>query len=56
MPLTDIACKGFKPENKAYKKSDEKGLYLEVMPTGGKYWRMKYRFDGKKPLIFWCIS
>jgi len=48
MPLNDIACKGFKPENKSYKKSDEKGLYLEVMPNGSKYWRFKYRYNKKE--------
>lgn len=26
---------------------DEKGLYLEVSPAGGKWWRLKYRIDGK---------
>ena len=28
--------------------TDEKGLYLEVMPNGAKYWRMKYRYGGKE--------
>lgn len=23
-------------------------MYLEVMPNGSKYWRLKYRFDGKE--------
>ena len=27
---------------------DERGLYLEVSPTGGKWWRLKYRFGGKE--------
>jgi integrase len=27
---------------------DERGLYLEVSPGGGKWWRLKYRFDGKE--------
>jgi len=48
MPLNDIACKGFKPESKSYKKSDEKGLYLEIMPNGSKYWHLKYRFNKKE--------
>lgn len=46
--LNDPACKNAKPKDKAYKLSDEKGLYLEVMPTGAKYFRMKYRFAGKE--------
>ena len=34
MPLTDIKCKGLEPREKAYKASDEKSLYLEIMPSG----------------------
>jgi integrase len=30
------------------KHSDGGGLYLEVTPAGGKYWRLKYRFGGKE--------
>jgi hypothetical protein len=41
--LTDTACRNAKPKDKPYKLSEEKGLYLEVMPTGAKYFRMKYR-------------
>lgn len=53
MPLTAINCKSAAPSSKAYKLSDEKGLYLEIMPNGSKYWRMKYRFLGKeKKLAF----
>ncbi len=48
MPLTDIICKNAKPETKSRKIADEKGLYFEVMPSGSKYFRMKYRFDGKE--------
>jgi integrase len=46
--LTDTACKNAKPREKPYKLSDEKGMYLEVMPNGSKYFRMKYRFGGKE--------
>ena len=46
--LTDTACKNAKPREKAYKLSDEKGMYLEVMPDGSKYFRMKYRYGGKE--------
>jgi hypothetical protein len=35
MPLTDAACKGARPQAKAYKKADGQGLYLHVLPTGG---------------------
>lgn len=46
--LTAVHLKNAKPRDKAYKLSDGKGLYLEVTPKGGRYWRMKYRHDGKE--------
>jgi len=53
VPLTDAAVKNAKPRTKAYKMADGGGLYLEVLPTGGKSWRMKYRIDGpEKRLTF----
>jgi len=48
MPLTDIAAKSAKPRDRSYKLADGQGMYLEVMPNGSKYWRLKYRFDGKE--------
>ncbi len=48
MPLTDTQVRNFKPRCKQFKKSDEKGLLLLVKPNGGKWWRFKYRFDGKE--------
>lgn len=49
MKLTNIQCKNAKPKEKPYKMAAGRGLYLEVMPNGSKYWRMKYRVkaDGK---------
>ncbi|MGJ4804434.1 tyrosine-type recombinase/integrase [Luteimonas sp. SDU82] len=46
--LTDIAARSAKPKEKPYKLAAGGGLYLEVMPMGSKYWRMKYRFAGKE--------
>lgn len=48
MHLTNTACKNAKPTEKARKLSDGGGLYLEVSPSGSKYWRWKYRFNGKE--------
>ena len=48
MKLSDAAARKAKPEAKAYKMADGGGMYLEVMPTGSKYWRLKYRFGGKE--------
>ena len=46
--LSDIAVKALKPKKKAYRKFDGQGLYIEVSPTGSKYWRFKYRIHGKE--------
>lgn len=48
MSLTDTAAKNAKPKEKPYRLADEKGMYLEVMPSGSKYWRLKYRYLGKE--------
>jgi integrase len=48
MPLTDTAIRNAKPGEKPVRLFDGSGLYLEVSPTGGKWWRLKYRFDGKE--------
>lgn len=47
MPLTVAAIRNAKPRAKPYKLTDGAGLYLEVMPTGSRYWRWRYRYDGK---------
>ncbi|AIT21250.1 tyrosine-type recombinase/integrase [Burkholderia thailandensis] len=49
-PLTDLKVRRAKPAEQPYRLADGKGLYLQVMPNGSRYWRMKYRFDGKEKL------
>ncbi len=51
MALTDPACKNAKPKEKPYKLSDAKGLYLLINPNGSKYFRLKYRINGKEKLL-----
>lgn len=51
MQLTDTAIRKAKPAEKPYKVADEKGLYLFVSPSGGKLWRMKYKFSGVEKLL-----
>ncbi len=46
--LTDTAIKKAKAADKPVKLTDEKGLFLLMHPNGSKYWRLKYRFDGKQ--------
>lgn len=48
MKLSDIVIRRAKPEAKPYKMADGDGMYLEVMPSGSKYWRLKYRYLGKE--------
>ncbi|WP_426400504.1 Arm DNA-binding domain-containing protein [Ralstonia sp. R-29] len=48
MPLIDIAIRSAKPADKLQRLFDGNGLYLEVSPSGGKWWRLKYRIDGKE--------
>src|SRR5271170_540116 len=48
MPLSDTAVRNAKPRNKAVRLFDERGLYVEISPTGGKWWRFKFRFNGKE--------
>lgn len=48
MALTDTALKALKPKDKAYTVADERGLYVEVFPTGGIVWRYRYRVAGKR--------
>lgn len=51
MPLTDTAIRNAKPKDKLFKLYDEKGLFIQVTPSGGKWWRFKYRFDGREKLL-----
>jgi integrase len=48
MSLTNTAIRNANPRTKPVKLFDERGLYLEVSPAGGKWWRLKYRFGGKE--------
>lgn len=62
--LTDKQVKALKPKAyrttdrdpfaqkpKAYRVTDRDGLFLMVLPTGGKVWRTKYSRDGKRFLL-----
>ncbi|MBN8508539.1 MAG: tyrosine-type recombinase/integrase [Burkholderiales bacterium] len=45
MKLTDVKLRSLAEPGRYW---DGRGLYLEVHPAGGRYWRMKYRHDGKE--------
>lgn len=44
--LSDVEIRALKPAAKAYKRGDNKGLFLLVQPSGSRIWRFKYRFHG----------
>lgn len=48
MSLTDTSIRAAKPTDKTQRLFDGGGMYLEVSPAGGKWFRFKYRFDGKE--------
>ena len=51
MPLTNLKVQKAKPQAKQYKLADERGMYLLIHPKGGKYWRLDYRFEGRRKTL-----
>lgn len=51
MPLSNTAIINAKPSDKPYALTDERGLSIQIQPTGGKWWRLRYRFDGKAKML-----
>ena len=51
MPISQKAIDATKPDAKPYRLYDSGGLYLEIAPSGGRWWRFKYRYGGKHKLL-----
>lgn len=49
--LTDILIRKTTAPGKPTKLMDERGLYLILTPTGGRWWRFRYGFAGKEKLL-----
>jgi integrase len=49
--LPEMKIRAAKPGQKALRLYDERGLYLEIAPSGGRWWRFKYRFGGREKLL-----
>lgn len=51
MPLINTQIKEALPRDKDYKLSDGSGMYLLIKKNGYKYWRIDYRFRGKRKTL-----
>ncbi len=51
MALTELQAENAKPKDKPYKLTDSGGLHLLVQPNGARYWRLAYRFAGKRKTL-----
>jgi integrase len=51
MRLTTAKIQNTPPQKKTARLFDGRGLYLEIAPTGSRWWRFKYRFAGKEKRI-----
>lgn len=51
MPLSNTAILNARPTDKPYILTDERGLSIQIQPAGGKWWRLRYRFDGKAKML-----
>jgi len=49
--LTKDRIGRLKPKAKTYRVADGEGLYIQVEPNGGLYWRLAYRFGGKQKTL-----
>jgi integrase len=49
--LSKLLIDKTKSQAKNVRLSDGRGMYLEITPNGGKWWRFKYRIDGKEKRI-----
>src|SRR5262245_44567049 len=51
MALNEKTLRTLKPQDKPFKVSDERSLYLLVSPTGARCWRLKYRVAGREKVL-----
>jgi integrase len=49
--LTETTIRAAKPLEKPYKLFDDRGLFMLVNPDGSRWWRFKYRFEGREKLL-----
>ena len=49
--MNDTQLRNLKPSEKSYRVSDGCGLYVQIEPSGGKLWRLAYRYHGKQKTL-----
>lgn len=49
--MTDTAIKAAKPHERPYKLSGRDGLVLLVNPSGSRWWRLRFHFEGKEKML-----
>lgn len=49
--ISESRVRTAKPTEKPCRLSDGRGLYLHVVPAGGRYWRFNYRFNGRQKTL-----
>src|SRR5215469_2882673 len=49
--LSEARIRSARPQERAYKLFDERGLFMLVTPTGGRLWRFRYRIGGVEKLL-----
>jgi len=49
--LNEAKIRSARPQERAYKLFDERGLFMLVTPTGGRLWRFRYRLGGVEKLL-----
>jgi hypothetical protein len=51
MPLNDTAIRALEPRSAGCCRTDERGLMLEVFPTGGMLWHDRHRLNGRQERV-----
>lgn len=51
MALSEVKVRNLKPKDKAYQEADGGGLFVEVLTSGGKIWRLRYRRADKQEKV-----
>lgn len=51
MAISEVKLRNLKPRDKAYQESDDGGLFVEVLTSGSKIWRLRYRGANKQEKI-----